>query len=68
MANMFAVCSVFALAKSSQFSLEANKLCLTFGVIMLVIRSQFVSRVLERNKDAKEFLYLPDDPQENKFC
>jgi hypothetical protein len=24
--------------------------------------------MLERNKDAKEFLYLPDNPQEKKFC
>ena len=36
-------------------------------MIVLVIHSRCVVRMRERNKDAKEFLYLPDNPQEKKF-
>ena len=36
-------------------------------MIVLVLLPRFVVRRFERNKDAKEFLYLPDNPQEKKF-
>lgn len=41
---------------------------MTIVMIVVVLLPWFVSRIPERNKDAKNVLYLPDNPQEKKFC